>query len=103
MGNMETNWLKISLVALKSRNNSFEFKNNIYKFKIFKFKESNYGFMIIWNVKTLNAFSVSRMEINDTIMGEVNEIDITIEYNDSNFKTLYNIPTGLIFENSKPY
>ncbi|WP_445456092.1 hypothetical protein [Flavobacterium sp. HNIBRBA15423] len=100
---MVTNWLKISLLALKTEGNILEFNKNIFKFKLFKFRGSTNGYMMIWNVKTLHAFTISRMEINETIVGEVNEIDMAIEYNDSNFKTLYDIPHDLIFENSKPY
>ncbi len=96
---MLDNWLKISLIAFKSKSNIFEEKRNTFEFKVFKFKGTSKGFMIIWNIETLNAFTISRMEVDEKILVEVIELDMKVE--DSN-ESKY-IPQSLIFEDSKPY
>lgn len=93
---MLNKWLEIALKALKAEGNSFKEKNHEFQFQVFKLKNTNIGYMIIWNSNTLNAFTISRLEIDDTILVEIIEVDG--ENNDNQF-----ITKDLIFEDSKPY
>ncbi|MEW7280851.1 hypothetical protein ABW636_19850 [Aquimarina sp. 2201CG1-2-11] len=96
---MLDNWLKISLVALKSKTDNFIANGNNFKFRIFKFKNSSNGFMTIWNSETLNAFTISRMKITTEILTDVIELDMdTYNPDDQNY-----LPENLVFEDSKPY
>ncbi|WP_452602773.1 hypothetical protein [Pontimicrobium sp. MEBiC06410] len=96
---MLDNWLKISLKAFKSKDDFFEEKSNKFEFKVFKFEGTNNGFMIIWNIETLNAFTISRIQIDETILVKVIELDVKAESSNH----LKYIPENLIFEDSKPY
>lgn len=96
---MVDNWLKICSIAFKSKQEIIDFKENVFKFKTFRFKETNKGYMIIWNINTLNAFTVSRLEINNNILTDV----IEINPNDGDISNQNYVPKNLIFENSKPY
>ncbi|WP_452602774.1 hypothetical protein [Pontimicrobium sp. MEBiC06410] len=97
---MLNNWLKISLKAFKSKDDFFEEKSNKFEFKVFKFEGTNNGFMIIWNIKTLNAFTVSRMKVGKNILVDV--IDVDSENRDSLNKLGY-LPENLVFEGASPY
>ncbi|CAL2094444.1 hypothetical protein [Tenacibaculum sp. 190524A05c] len=58
--------------------------------------------MIIWNVKTLNAFHISRMEIKNSVKTKIFQIEGSDVTEDEN--KAYGIPNNLRYSiNSKPY
>lgn len=95
-------WVDVSLKALQIEENKLSIANQNFEFRVFQFKNTDYGYMIIWNIKTLNAFHISRMEINNSIKTKIFQIEGTDITEDENKK--FEIPNNLQYsKNSKPY
>ncbi|CAL2065564.1 hypothetical protein [Tenacibaculum sp. 190524A05c] len=88
--------------ALQIEENKLSIANQNFEFRVFQFKNTDYGYMIIWNIKTLNAFHISRMEINNSIKTKIFQIEGSVIKEDEN--KAYGIPNNLRYSiNSKPY
>jgi hypothetical protein len=85
----EDNWIKVlsEIDKTKGKEKPLLVNNNVYDFNIYGIKKRMVGYMIVWNVKSLKAIHISRMEIREGV-----------PFYEMDAETAPDPPKGLIFQ-----